>query len=413
MPGGTIVTLFSILVTLFLDLRSELYGYNLFTLSFVMTASIGYGFTRIKNRLHQLCSLRSEKLDDSVTVLSNNIRGKNKNIYALEEKLTRYLLLKEVAESMSTALSLDEINSIIVEKTYRTIGKGGRLLLFLVDVEKQELMLSVSRDNLKVKNKRGDAFDQWVLRHRKSLIIEDVEKDFRFPADHTKESKALFRSLIVTPMISEDKVIGILRMDSAHELMYTQDDLRLLDIIANLGAVAVQNALLYSKTQELAIRDGLTGLMVRRFFMEALHQELHRSAMNRKELSLLMLDIDHFKDYNDKYGHTAGDIVLKHLARTLSSMAQEGDVVARYGGEELVVVLSGRDKVQALAEAEKIRKFLKENPIKLRRQETSITVSIGVANYPEDAVLEEELIRVADACLYKAKAEGRDRVCSK
>ena len=185
-----------------------------------------------------------------------------------------------------------------------------------------------------------------------------------------------------------------------------------MDIIGHLGAVAIQNALLYSRTQELAIKDGLTGLVVRRYFLERFLQEIKRAARNNRTLSLLIFDIDYFKAYNDRYGHTAGDLVLKHLARTITSMMREGDIVGRYGGEEIVALLYGRDKTEAESEAEEIRKVIRNKPLTLRRHAANITVSIGLSSYPEDAVLEEELIKVADERLYKAKARGRDRVCS-
>jgi diguanylate cyclase (GGDEF)-like protein len=125
-----------------------------------------------------------------------------------------------------------------------------------------------------------------------------------------------------------------------------------------------------------------------------------------------MLDIDHFKKYNDQFGHAAGDIVLKHIARTMNSMVKEGDIVARYGGEEIVVMLCGRNKKEAVVEAEEIRKAVKESPVTLRRHSANISVSIGISSYSEDASGPEALIRIADERLYKAKAEGRDRVCS-
>jgi diguanylate cyclase (GGDEF)-like protein len=218
--------------------------------------------------------------------------------------------------------------------------------------------------------------------------------------------------LIASPLVSQDKVIGILRMDSPQEFAYTQDDLRLLTIISDLAAVAIQNAYLYSRTQELARRDDLTGLVVRRYFMERFREEIKRAAAKRQAFSLLILDIDHFKDYNDKYGHMAGDLVLKHMARILTSAVQEGDIVGRYGGEELIVLLVGRDKAEAIKEAQRLRNTIKERPFTLRRSQTKLTVSAGLSSYPKDAVTEEDLIRIADDRLYKAKTTGRDKVCS-
>jgi diguanylate cyclase (GGDEF)-like protein len=227
-----------------------------------------------------------------------------------------------------------------------------------------------------------------------------------------KKAEKAFRTLIAAPLLSENKVIGILRMDSLREDAYSQDDLRLLDILADLGAAAVENAILYSKTQELAIKDSLTGLFVRRYFSERFHEEVQRAAMKKGELALLILDIDNFKNYNDEYGHAAGDLVLRYLSRTLNGLVRGGDMVARYGGEELIILLVGRNKKDAASEAEEFRKTIKEKPLSFRRHVANITISIGLAGYPEDGVLEEELMKLADKRLYKAKKGGRDRVCS-
>ena len=410
---GLVIGIISILVVLLCDLRTESGGYSIFISQFFVTIALGYVYSRTKNKIDQSARLKSEKLSEDINIISNDVLDKKSSIYSLEEKLMRYSILKEVAESLSAVLSLDQISKLLIEKALKILGKSGRVLLYLVDTEKQEMMLAASNDDIMVREKKGDIFDRWVLKHRKSLIVEDVSKDFRFSSDETAASRNIFKSLITAPLLSGDKVIGALRVDSLYEEMYAQDDLRLLDIIAHLGALSVQNAFFYSRTQELAIKDGLTNLFVRRYFLDRLKEELKRAAGKRGALSILMIDIDHFKKYNDTYGHISGDLVLKHLAGTISSMTREGDVVARYGGEEIVILLCDRSKVEAALEAEKIRKAVKEKPLILRRHETKITVSIGVSNYPEDVLLEEEIIKLADQRLYKAKAEGRDRVCSR
>lgn len=410
--AGAGVAATSLVIVLWAALKAGMGAYAVFTLSFFITAGMGFMCLRAKNRLDNLCSLEFEKLSEETNVLLNSIEEKKGNIRSLEKRLNRYLVLREVTESLSTRLSIDEINKLIVEKALSILGKKGRALLFLVDTEKQTLFLSESQGPLRVRTKTGDVFDHWVLRNRKSLIVEDVTTDFRFPAGNIQQSKNIFRSLIAAPLISEDKAVGIIRMDCVDECVFTQDDLRLLDIIANLGAVAIENSILYAKTEELAIRDAVTGLAVRRHFMERFKEEIKRAAIKKGPLSLLILDIDHFKNYNDTYGHAAGDLVLKHLARTISSMVNEGDIVARYGGEEMVILLCDRDKKEAQSEAEKLRKTIKSNPLTLRRHTANITVSIGVSSYPDDAIAEEELIRMADERLYKAKEQGRNRVCS-
>jgi diguanylate cyclase (GGDEF)-like protein len=411
-PGGAAIAAFSALAVIFFDLRAGLYGYNIFAASFVLTTAVGYAFMNIKASMDRSRSLKLEKAEEEINLLTNALKEKKASISSLEEKLGRYSLLKDVSESLSMVLALDQLNELIVKEAARTIGKPGRALMYLVDSQKQDLMLTAAIDESRTKMKKGDLYDHWVLRNRKSLIIEDVTKDFRFPAEEAEEAKKTFRSLISQPLIIENKVIGLLRFDSAIEACYTQDDLRLLDIISDVGAVAVQNALLYARTQELAIRDSLTGLVVRRYFMDRFHHELKRSARKGERLSILLIDIDHFKDYNDKYGHAAGDLVLKHLAKTISGMVDQADVVGRYGGEEIVALLFGKSKSQAAAKAEEIRKAIMERSIMLRRQETYLTVSVGVSSSPEDASAEVELLRIADGRLYKAKSLGRNRVCA-
>ena len=413
-PGGALLTVSSCLFVLLLAFRMRYHGCSAYILTFFVTAWIGHLFASSRNRVDQLYLLRSESAREEMNVLANEVKERNKGIKVVEEKLIRYSALKNVAESLSAVLSLESIIGIIVEKTLKTLGKPGRVLLFLADQSKQELMLSASngRNYPVVKAKKGDIFDHWILRYRKPLMIEDVTKDFRFPAEGIEGARGVFRSLIASPLVNENRVIGILRIDSPHEFAYTQDDLRLVDIIANLGAVAIQNSMLYLRTQELAIKDGLTGLKVRRFFIDSLHREVRRASRKKEQLSLLILDIDHFKDYNDRYGHASGDLILKFIANTINGLLDDPDVAGRYGGEEIAVLLWRKDKKEARLKAEKIRQQVKERPLTLREHEANVTVSIGVSTYPEDAVTEGELIRIADARLYKAKAEGRDKVCS-
>lgn len=409
--AGIPATLFLMIITLWVDLRTGMQWYPFFIISFCAFTFIGHRFTRARAVMAGSYMLKIEKLEEDINILSNRIREKRYSMQSLEEKMLRYSELKEVAESFSTVLSLDDINKLVIEKTAKVLQKSGRILLFLVDEDRQELILSASRDGSKVMTKKGDVFDRWILRHRKSLIIEDAAGDFRFSSDDIEQAKHVFRSFIATPLINDNKIIGILRVDSPEEV-YTQEDLRLLDIISGLGAVAIGNAILYSRIQGLAIRDGLTGLLVRRYFMERFKEEIKRAARKKDTLSLIMLDIDRFKNYNDRYGHTAGDLILKYLAREIMSIIHEGDIAVRYGGEEIAILLYGKNKKEAEREAENIRLLIKDKPFTLRRQDASVTVSLGISNFPADGISEEELIRAADERLYKAKADGRDRICS-
>jgi diguanylate cyclase (GGDEF)-like protein len=392
-------------------MKSGFPGYYLFIATFLASNFAGFRYLKADERTEHFHLLKLEKMDEETNIISNEIEKKVRDIASIEGKLLRYTNLKDVSESLGAVLNLDEVTKLIIEKAFRTIGKPGRALLFLVDAARQELMLSASSEGAKVKEKKGDIFDRWILKQRKPLLIEDIAKDFRFGSEAADEAKGSFRSLIATPLMSEHRITGIIRMDSPVDFAYTQDDLRLLDIIADLGAVAVQNAALYSRTQELAIRDSLTGLAVRRYFIERLKEDIKRAARKKGTVSLLLMDVDHFKAYNDQYGHAMGDLVLKHVARLINSMVREGDILSRYGGEEMALLLFGADKKQAAIDAEEIRKHVEKSGLNLRRHALQVTLSIGISNYPEDAATEEGLIKAADERLYKAKEKGRNRVC--
>ncbi len=334
---------------------------------------------------------------------------------ALKEKVIRYATLKDLTNRLSSTLSLDSVTGIVIDSVQEFVEISDAYILFLVDEEAHELSLKAARNKsgpLSIKSKKGDIFDLWVLKQRQPLLVSDADKDFRFNLELVpKEHRRDFRSLITAPLISEKKVIGMLRVESKEPDTYMSDDLRLLTILSDLAAIAIENGKLYYRIKEMAIRDGLTGLYCHRYFKERLDEDILKAARIKQHLSLLMLDIDGFKNYNDKYGHTAGDIVLKVIGNILQSSVDLGDLAARYGGEEFVLILFGKGKPEALKLADLIRKKIESEKFILRQAETHVTVSIGCATLPQDAVLKDELIRVADASLYEAKKQGGNKVC--
>lgn len=167
------------------------------------------------------------------------------------------------------------------------------------------------------------------------------------------------------------------------------------------------------RLQNLAIRDGLTGLYNHRTFYSLLEEELQRSLRHTRPTSLLMLDIDHFKRVNDTYGHQAGDLILRELGDLLMQQARATDRVCRYGGEEMILILPEIDTAPAMDIAERLRKTVEAHVFIIPDEKpVSITVSVGVAVYPEDANTKEALVAAADAAMYQAKQTGRNRVCA-
>jgi len=192
---------------------------------------------------------------------------------------------------------------------------------------------------------------------------------------------------------------------------FSEDDFSKLLILCRQLSMEVQRVSLYEKVQELAITDGLTRLLARRRFLERMREELERSLRYGLEISMLMLDIDHFKDYNDRYGHLVGDVVLRETASIIKNSLSGIDLAGRYGGEEFCVILPETNKKGALQVAERIRWAVENHSFAAYDEVTNVTLSIGVSTFPDDGMLMEELINNADKALYKAKETGRNRIC--
>ena len=408
--GGITVVVISSLACLIVSIAmgTAVYLANLFL--FLSTGLIGYGLLEKEKKLRYQGERRLEQVQESKNTLQFE-HGRHKLAgEAMRSRINRYLMLREVAQALTSSLDFVKTATLVTQKTLEVIGKEGPCLLYLADVEGQKLALKSSWKS-KITAKTGDVFDVWVVKQGQVLLVENVEKDFRFRLDDAELRRRKVSSLISAPLVSGERIIGVLRVDSEKPNTFLTDDLRLLSVLADLAAVAVENAQLYHRTEELAITDGLTQLYVHRHFLERLEQELRRAVRSHSFLSLLMIDIDHFKNYNDKYGHSTGDIVLKKVSGILKEKAGNGSIVARYGGEEFSIVLPRTDKKPACEVAESIRKTIAKESITVRREKTNITISVGVATFPADAAAREDIIRRADEALLQAKREGRNRVC--
>jgi diguanylate cyclase (GGDEF)-like protein len=178
------------------------------------------------------------------------------------------------------------------------------------------------------------------------------------------------------------------------------------------AAESIYRARLFEQTERLATTDGLTGLLNHRTFQGRLDEHLAQAQRYGKRLSLILCDIDHFKAVNDTYGHPVGDVVLKGVARTLAREARTTDLVARYGGEEFAVVMPETDAAGALAIAERIRERIAALSFDTGQGPLAVTLSLGVATFPDDGAKKAALVERADACLYEAKRGGRNRSVS-
>lgn len=411
--GWSIFLLSSVAVVIAIA-SSYLYGLLFQIALFLIMASTGNRCIKKVRKLESDMGLEAEQYEERINLINNECETQRKTSDILKRRLSRYSLLKTSAEKLSSITSLDKIADYLADEAFNIIGKSDAALLYLVDEEHQGLKLTSSRKSNpadKIKSKKGDIFDSWTLKHRKPLLVTDTRKDFRFNMDAIEEDERSVVSLISAPLISERRTLGILRLENARPDAYSADDLRLLDVACDLGALAIANCVLYKKTEELAITDGLTGLYVRRYFTERATEELKRAAQSKLPISFLMADIDHFKNYNDRYGHVAGDIVLRRLSVVLRKGASNEDLICRFGGEEFGILIIGKDKEAAILFSETLRRDIEKEEITLRRERTGITVSMGMSFYPADGTDIEAIIKSADTRLYKAKSLGRNRIC--
>lgn len=258
-----------------------------------------------------------------------------------------------------------------------------------------------------------------ALTSKEPIVVNDVSTD---PVMQKVRKVVLLlgiKSILVIPIIFQEKVIGTLFLRTSRTShVFTVSEIRLLSAIGQISANALHNAFLFEQVEDektrlekLAITDYLTGIYNVRYFYHRIIEEFNRAERYLHPMSCLMLDIDYFKKINDMYGHRMGDMVLKEFARLLKRFSRKSDVLARYGGEEFIVMLPQTSSQGAFAEAERIRKAVKDYKFKSLKNKAGITVSIGISYSPHPKVkTHDELISFADDALFEAKNSGRDKV---
>ncbi len=234
----------------------------------------------------------------------------------------------------------------------------------------------------------------------KYISVQDCKLIKGGPVPPEYDDYALF------PLTIKDELIGNLAVGGLRE-----EDQERFYILSQQFLLGIKRAVLYEGVQALCIIDSLTNVFNRRYYLERFKEELERSIKFNYVFSCLMVDIDYFKSFNDRYGHIVGDAILRELARTIQDNIRQVDLLCRFGGEEFSIILSEADKDAAHFAAERIRKAIEERHIKVYDEDLKVTVSVGVSTYPADGKSIEVLIDNADAALYRAKQQGRNRVC--
>jgi diguanylate cyclase (GGDEF)-like protein len=376
----------------------------------------------------------------------------------LERTKTELAILYEISNAMRTTLRLDEILYIILTGVTAHIGLGfNRAVLFLIN-EKDNLI----EGKMAIGPESGeDANRVWRYVEQEKMDMEDLisaykvtphikQSQFNQQIQHIKISLSeqknnllalcvlegmplhltketiqnyshdpiiqFFKSeeLVIVPLKAKDKVNGLILADNfITKKPITKDELRMLIMLGNQAGLAIENSQLYEKTVIRGHQDSLTELWNHGYFQYLLGVELERSKATQTKLSLMMIDIDDFKVYNDLLGHQSGDNILKEMAAHLKNQSRKMDYVCRYGGEEFGIILPYTDRKEAFLLAERIRENIAKYPFIHQKIQPNkiLTVSIGLACFPDDGSTSAELISYSDKALYEAKRKGKNNTC--
>jgi diguanylate cyclase (GGDEF)-like protein len=385
---------------------------------------IGRLYQSFNRLLERITTLDAFKLETERQLVMAQEELKYKD--ALEEKsriiearLKELNLLYEFSQQVSATLDVDELYNTVERFIGDHLGFHEFALLVLQDGEETaKLVVKVARGFRDEKRVLGMSFREGegvtgrTLQKSEMIYIPDTSRSEIYL--HYKGEKQEDGSFLSVPLLFKKKVVGVLNMFRKGADAFSPDEIRFLSTLTVELAIAVVNAKLYSKTRELSVRDELTQLYNRRYFQEVLPLEIKRSQRFRRPLALLMIDIDYFKRFNDRYGHLAGDDCLREFVRLVGAKVREVDFFARFGGEEFVLILPSTSKEDGTVVAEKIVALVREHPFRTGPNQEGkterLTTSVGLAAYPDDARTVEELIDAADIALYEAKNGGRNRV---
>jgi diguanylate cyclase (GGDEF)-like protein len=335
---------------------------------------------------------------------------------ATSTELQRQLQIRHELLNLSTALlsTLDQSDVFaLITTMLKQIVDYDTMDIRLIDEEARELVAIYARDEnaeemLGFRSALDEGVSGWVVSHNEAQLINDMDSDPRavfVPGTEEGEPQAS----IIVPLNVRGKVTGVLSIDRLHGHTFDDHELEPAKLFANMAAIAIQNARTYEDMERQAISDGLTGIHNYRHFRDTLRATVSRAERYDETFCLLMMDLDHFKTVNDTIGHQAGDDVLRAVADVLRMCSRESDYQARYGGEEFVMLLPQTGLSEASTLAERIRSQVAE--IDAGQPGLRVTMSIGVASFPDSAHDSDGVLAAADAALLRAKARGRDRVC--
>ncbi len=344
----------------------------------------------------------------------------------LQRTVDELAVFNEIGRTLTSSLDIDQVLAGIMDRVSALLKpKNWSLLLldevtnelyFQVFVGEGEAAEPTRKEREKLKNLRlkvGEGVAGWVAKERKPVWVNDAYKDPRFTPKVDQAIEFKTQAILCVPLIFKEKVLGVIELINVAEDrgVFKEEDLKVLTTIADYAAIAIENARNFKRVQELTVTDDLTRLYNSRFMHEVLEHEISRAARYKTELSVIFLDLDHFKTVNDTCGHLNGSKLLYEVAEIVKGRLRKSDFGVRYGGDEFVVLLPQTPKKKAAEVARRLRRAINEHVFLANTPHPArLTASFGVAAFPSDAKTKEDLLRLADNAMYKVKNTTRDGI---
>lgn len=326
------------------------------------------------------------------------------------------IMLSDLAKEIPSVLETESLFKLLLDKSVKLFS-AANCAIFAVDSSTNRLKYICSagydHDALASLNLTADdesGLPGWCAKNAKFLSSKEMEKN-AYMADIIKQNK--FSVAFCQPIVKNGQSIAVICVGGTEKEFSEKEVMHLASILANVSMIAIQNARLMENTKEQAVKDGLTGLYNHRYFYELLEDMMKKTRHESLTLGVFLIDIDHFKKFNDTYGHQLGDMILQETANIVQKQIQKTDVAARYGGEEFAVICARKDAQTISKLAEDMRQAVEEAVFQHGGLKLSVTISAGVAFYDfqKAGLAASEFVKYSDEALYKAKESGRNKVC--
>ncbi len=391
---------------------------KIFVIVFLLNSGIYVGLTcffYVKLNSEQRSNeLSIEKLSEECNILKLEYNEFIEKRQALNLELERMKKLFQTAFLLGSSIDEREITNHFIKETVKIL-EIKKVFFSKYNKSDDKFYIVSQHGYVNIKDKSTDNIDDWIKESRLPILINNVKNETKIKVRRYTDFSSC-NSVIAAPVIVTDNVYGVLRAEYGKPFYFSNDDLRVLDYISDLGSIVFENSYYFKEIERLAITDGITGLYVHRYMLERLKNEIQRFYRNKVGVSLIMMDIDNFKHFNDTYGHPFGDQILVTVSKIIKQTIREIDFPVRYGGDEFAIILPQTDFQGAKSLAERLLKKFNSidlNLIFLREDIKSserLNVSLGIGLFKKSYKVYHKFIDKIDQALLRAKKMGKNRV---